>query len=341
MPLSNTDNIKVLFLPLTSLQYASSRHRVFNYADKLPYYGINVKILHPSAYKFSAKAIYIFRLFFNLWWADVVVIQKKLFRLPLYLLIRLFNNRIVFDFDDAIYSEGDHVKKMLNRVLKSSRHVIVGNRQLENYVRKFMTRITCIATPIDLQVFTPVTKEHSDTSVVTIGWMGLGGNQYHVELLEPVFERLYQCKGNGVQLMVISNHNFHFRNCKLPVVNIEWSLSSELESLRSIDIGIMPLTDDEFSRGKCAFKALQYMSLSIATVASPVGMNCDVIQHGKNGLLADTEEEWFKALSDLIENPELRKKLGMEARKTVEQEYCYEVTTPRLAKALRQAASLE
>jgi glycosyltransferase involved in cell wall biosynthesis len=341
MSLTNTDTIKVLFLPLTSLQYASSRYRVYNYADRLPSYGIKVRILHPSAYTFIAKAIYIFQLLFNLFWADVVFIQKKLFRTPLYLLIRLLNNRIVFDFDDAIYSEGDQVRKMLNRVLKSSRHVIVGNRQLENYVREFMTRITCIATPIDLQVFTRVPKEHSDRNVVTIGWMGLGGNQYHVALLEPVFERIYRYKGNGVQLMVISNHNFRFQNCQLPVVNIEWSLSSELESLRSIDIGIMPLTNDEFSRGKCSLKALQYMSLCVATVASPVGMNCDVIHHGENGLLAETEEEWFNALWSLIENSALRKKLGIEARRTVEQEYCYEVTTPQLAKALRQAASLE
>jgi glycosyltransferase involved in cell wall biosynthesis len=298
-------------------------------------------ILHPTAYRLTAKIIYILNLLFNLWRADVVVIQKKLFRTPLYLLIRLINHKIVYDFDDAIYTESDQIKRMLNRVLKSCDHVIVGNRHLESYVQGYMRRITCIPTPVDTHAFTPVDKENLNSDVVTIGWMGLGGNQYHVGLLEPVFDRIYRSKGNSVKLTIISNHKFRFRTCKLPIVNIEWTLSSELESLRSLDIGIMPLTDDELSRGKCAFKALQYMSISVATVASPVGMNCDVIQHGENGLLAETEDEWFSALSALIEDRELRTKLGREGRRTVEEGYSYEVTTPKLAQVLRQVASLQ
>ena len=338
MSLPRTDRLNVLFLPLYSIQGASSRYRVYYYADKLLSYGINARILHPSAYNLSAKMIYVLRLPVALWWADVVVIQKKLFRTPLYILIRLLNSRTIFDFDDAIYMD-DTVKDMLHRVLMSSRHIIVGNQQLESYARRFTDQVTRIATPVDAQVFTPVRREHSGNSVVTIGWIGAGWNQFHLENFEPVFERLSQCKGNTVQLKVISDRTFRFRYCQLPVVNVAWSLSTELEALRSVDIGIMPLTDDEFTRGKCAFKALQCMSLGIATVASPVGMNCEVIDHGVNGMLAATEEEWINVLQALIENAAFREKLGQEARRTVELKYTYEVTTPKLAAVLRRVAS--
>ncbi|MDD5169198.1 MAG: glycosyltransferase family 4 protein [Syntrophales bacterium] len=327
-------NVNVLFLPLYSMQGASSRYRVYNYADKLPSYGIKSKIMHPRNYTFLSKALYILSLPKALLWADVVVIQKKLFRGPIYKLIRTFNKTTIFDFDDALYVD-ESIINALSHVLRTSRHVIVGNRELENYARRFTDQVTRIPTPVDVKIFKPATRRLSSSNILTIGWIGAGGNQPYIQSLESVFERLYQYKGQSIQLKVISDRFFQFPKCRIPVINIPWSLTTELEELQSIDIGIMPLIDDELSRGKCAFKALQYMSVGVPTVASPVGMNCEVIRHKQNGLLASSEEEWTNTLLFLIENVETREHLGIEARKTVEQEYSYETTTPLLASILK------
>ena len=333
-------HLNVLFLPLHSIQWASSRYRVYYYADKLRPYGITARILHPRTYTIRAKVAYVVRLLVALLWADVVVIQKKLFRRPLYRLIRLLNAVTIFDFDDAIYVYDD-VKDQLPDVLRFSRHVIVGNRCLEGYARQFANDVTRIPSPVDCELFKPETTRKSDDGTVTIGWIGLGGNQVYLDQLEPVFARLFQLKGRSVQLKVISDRAFRFTSCRLPVINVTWSLATEVEELRTVDIGIMPLTDDEISRGKCAFKALQYMSLGIATVVSPVGMNREIIQHGVSGMLATSEEEWVNGLLRLIDTPSLRERLGQEARKTVEQEYSYGVTVPQLASVLKRVAAQE
>lgn len=336
--LSNTGrHLNVLFLPLHSIQWASSRYRVYNYADRLRPYGITVRILHPRAYTVLAKTVYVLRLLVSLLWADVVVIQKKLFRRPLYRLIQSLNAATIFDFDDAIYVYDD-VKDHLPDVLRSCRHVIVGNKCLEKYARRFSPSVTRIPSPVDCELFSPETVQRSDKGLVTIGWIGQGGNQIYLEQLEPVFHRLFQLKGSSVRLKIISNREFRFTVCPMAVINVPWRLATEVEELRTIDIGVMPLSDDELSRGKCAFKALQYMSLGIATVVSPIGMNQEIIQHGVSGLLASSEEEWVEALLRLIDDRTFRERLGREARKTVEQGYSYGVTVPQLASVLKQVA---
>lgn len=333
-------HLNVLFLPLHSIQWASSRYRVYYYADRLQPYGITTRILHPRAYTVGAKLWYVVRLVMSLFWADVVVIQKKLFRRPLDWLIRLLHGATIFDFDDAIYVYDD-VKDRLPDVLRASCHVIVGNAHLENYARRFSSRVTRIPSPVDCELFRPCTVRRSRGRTVTIGWIGQGGNQIYLEQLEPVFRRLFQQKGTSVQLKVISNQNFKFRDCRMTVLNVPWVLTTEVEELQSVDIGIMPLSDDEVSRGKCAFKALQYMSLGIATVVSPVGMNREIIQHGLSGMLATSEEQWVEALLRLIDDPSFCQQLGTEARKTVEREYSYGVTAQQLASVLKRVGTEE
>lgn len=331
-------HLNVLFLPLHSIQWASSRYRVYYYANRLEPYGITTRILHPSAYTAGAKLWYVMRLVMSLFWADVVVIQKKLFRRPLDWLIRLLHGATIFDFDDAIYIYDD-VKNRLPDVLRTSRHVIVGNAHLETYARRFSSRVTRIPSPVDCELFRPCAVRQSGEGTVTVGWIGQGGNQIYLEQLEPVFRRLFQQKGVLVQLKVISNQNFQFKDCRMTVLNVPWALTTEVEELRSVDIGIMPLSDDEVSRGKCAFKALQYMSLGIATVVSPVGMNREIIQHGLSGMWATSEEQWVEALLCLIDAPLFRQTLGAEARKTVEQGYSYGVTVQQLASVLKRVGT--
>jgi glycosyltransferase involved in cell wall biosynthesis len=152
---------------------------------------------------------------------------------------------------------------------------------------------------------------------IVLGWMGSSTSQTHLEAFAPVLQALTSRR--GVVLRVCSN-----REPSLPGVPFEWqpwSADVELAELGRFDIGIMPVPDDAFSRGKCALKALQYMAMGVATVCSPVGANRELIRHGENGLLATTAEEWLAAVASLIDDPGLRLRLGRAGRQTVESGY--------------------
>ena len=123
------------------------------------------------------------------------------------------------------------------------------------------------------------------------------------------------------------------------VINKRWSLEEEFDDLSYIDIGIMPIGSDDWSRGKCSFKILQYMSMGIPVVASPVGMNKKVITHGANGYLAETEKEWIIYLSKLIDDHNVRKSLGYSGKQLVISKYTYEATTPLLINVITQSAT--
>jgi glycosyltransferase involved in cell wall biosynthesis len=122
----------------------------------------------------------------------------------------------------------------------------------------------------------------------------------------------------------------------VPIEIVNWSEASETAQLHGFDIGIMPLTDDPWARGKCGFKLIQYMACGLPVVASPVGVNCQIVEHGGNGYLAGTEAEWVSALTTLLDDAALRERLGRAGRLKVEQRYCLQKTGPELA-ALLQA----
>ena len=119
-----------------------------------------------------------------------------------------------------------------------------------------------------------------------------------------------------------------------------WTLERELEDLHGFDIGIMPMPDTEWTRGKCGFKALLYMACGVPPVCSPVGMTTDIVQDGQNGLLATTTEEWIEKLSLLVENPELRRRMGEAGRATVEDRYSLTTHAPRFLETLQRTAEL-
>jgi glycosyltransferase involved in cell wall biosynthesis len=166
---------------------------------------------------------------------------------------------------------------------------------------------------------------------VTIGWLGTSKNLYYLNGLTGAMKELMS-RYPHARFSVISNGKF--QPAGIDVENLSWSLEAEGGWLRSIDVGIMPLEHDDWSKGKCAFKLLQYMAAGLPTVSSPVGMNAEVIQDGVNGLLADSEMEWAEKLSALIEAPQLREDLGNAGRCTVEEKYSLGVCLKRLERIL-------
>lgn len=231
----------------------------------------------------------------------------------------------VFDFDDAIWnldvSEGNRKLAWLKNPAKTSQiitqvnHVIAGNKYLSDYAKQFNANVTIIPTTLDTNYHRPSELLKVKKEVVCIGWTGSLTTVKHFRLAESVLKRIKQKYKDRVTFKVIGDGNYS--NEELDIFGVPWSLSREIQDLQDIDIGIMPLPDDEWAKGKCGFKGLCYMSMNVPAIMSPVGINTDIINHGENGFLADTEEEWFEFLCYLLDNPHERERMGANARNTV------------------------
>ena len=243
---------------------------------------------------------------------------------------KIFRKKIIFDFDDAIWiKDVSAVNKSLSwlkfpnkteKIISYSTTIIVGNNYLANYALKFNKQVHIIPTTIYVNYHYPH-KILKKNEKIRIGWTGTMTTNNHLKLLFPVFSELKK-KYSNIEFVMISNAPIE--GVQLEITYITWDKAQEIKDLSSFDIGIMPLPDDEWAKGKCGFKGLQYMALEIPTIMSPVGVNSEIIQDGENGFLAKNEQEWFDKLSLLIESKELRDKLGKEGRKTVIERYSIE-----------------
>jgi glycosyltransferase involved in cell wall biosynthesis len=242
------------------------------------------------------------------------------------------NVPIVFDFDDAIFesyiSPSNGRLSLLKCAGKTSTicrlasHVMAGNPYLAEYAGRFNSRVTVVPTTIDTDVYRPMPKTTSARCV--IGWTGSHSTVQHLRTIEPALRRL--ASTHDFTLRVIGASDYSLGGVRVEAM--PWRAASEVDDLRPIDIGIMPLPDDRWSRGKCGLKALQYMALGTPAVCSPVGVNAQIIRDGENGRLASTEDEWTAQLQELIESPGLRTRLGLEARRTVCERYSASAQIP-------------
>ena len=250
---------------------------------------------------------------------------------------------MILDFDDSIWlkdvSKGNRKFAFLKRPGKTSRiiqladSVIVGNEYLANYSRKFNPRVFVIPTTIDTSYYVPLSDRCIDRKPVCIGWTGSSTTLKHFALAIPVFKHLKRKYGESVNFLMISDEFYQEEVDGLE--KLRWVREREVSDLQKIDIGIMPLPDDDWSKGKCGFKGLQYMALEIPTVMSPVGVNADIVQDGENGFLADGHDEWVEKLSWLIESREMREKLGKAGRKTVVEHYSVEANKHKWLEAFQ------
>jgi glycosyltransferase involved in cell wall biosynthesis len=200
--------------------------------------------------------------------------------------------------------------------MKWAGQISAGNQFLADYARQFNTSVKIIPTTIDTENYHTGTTEYYPENIV-VGWTGTHTTMRYLDALLPVFEEL-NAKFQYI-IRVISNEKPAFDLPNLEFV--KWKKETEIEDLKSFSIGIMPLVKDQWSEGKCGFKGLQYMSLGIPTIMSPVGVNTDIIDHGTNGIIASTDEEWKQALEMLILNAELRKQLGKNGKQTIFDRY--------------------
>lgn len=256
---------------------------------------------------------------------------------------------VIFDFDDAIWlpnvSAANRWIARLKRsektseILAGSRIVLAGNEYLASFARRFAKDVRVLPTVIDTDWYrcsqAALDVVQAGRRPVMIGWTGSPTTAPYLELVEPVLARLQAEHAVGIRIIGAPD----YRPSRFAAEIIPWTSSREVEDLCPIDIGIMPLPDNEWTRGKCGGKLLQYMGLGKAAVASPVGVNKTIVQHGRNGLLAEGATAWYEALSRLIHDPDLRASLGAAARATVEEEYSVSATYPRFRQAVEDALS--
>ena len=165
-----------------------------------------------------------------------------------------------------------------------------------------------------------------------MGWIGTKGNLKYLRKLESVFEALRQ-RFPRIKLKIVSND--FYDSPHLPIIKKPWRLEDENDDLVSFDIGLMPLDDDLWSRGKCGLKIIQYLSVGVPVVCTPVGINSDIVKDGENGFWATNHQEWVDRLSNLIQDPGLRLQMGLKGRETVEREYSLKVTSEKFFRVLQ------
>lgn len=270
---------------------------------------------------------------------DVVVLQKKLLPTIFVKLLRLANPKLIFDIDDAVmFHELERGQALTGKyfqrfaaVAAASRRIVTGNRYLAEFARAARTgqdaEVVVLPTPIDTRSLTPRPAPGVSGGVV-IGWIGTKGNLRQLMPLMPALRKL-QAELPETRLRLVTDGVID-----VPGVAVEtkaWSAAAETADLHGFDIGIMPLEDNLWNRGKGGFKLLQYMAAGLPAIASPVGINADIVAHGKNGFLACDPDEWAACLLKLARDAALRRSIGQAARQTVEREYSLEVYLERYA----------
>lgn len=262
---------------------------------------------------------------------DIVFLQREAFMTGSVYFEKQFARskaKLVFDFDDSIWqldtSEANKKWEWLKSAKKTSEIISIsdlifaGNNYLADYAKQFNKNVKTIPTTIDTDFFKRK-NEYKNNEKICIGWSGSHTTIKHFEEAVPFLKKIKEKYGDKVFFKVMGDELYH--NKELNIKGIPWSSETERSILESFDIGIMPLPDDQWVKGKCGLKGLSYMAFEVPTIMSSVGVNTEIINDGINGFLAGTEEEWFNKLSQLIESVELRKQLGIQGRKTVEERY--------------------
>jgi glycosyltransferase involved in cell wall biosynthesis len=284
---------------------------------------------------------------------DLILIYREVFPIGPAIIERFLTQAnhppVVFDFDDAIFlprtrasvSDANRLIGMLKQpnkvstIVRRSRHVIVGNEYLADYARRYNRAVTMIPTCVDTSRFVPAARRSDNGSTrpqPIVGWIGSPTTSAYIHSLAPILQRV--CQQHPFTLR-LSGTGEPIEIKGVPTENVPWSLEREVALFNGCDIGVYPLADDEWSKGKCGFKAIEFMACGVPVVAAAVGVNREIIQDGVNGFLASTEDEWVEKLGRLLTDPAVRGRFGEAGRRTVEERYSLRVNAPRLAATLR------
>jgi glycosyltransferase involved in cell wall biosynthesis len=271
---------------------------------------------------------------------DILFIQRKRFSVFWLKYIRKNARNIVYDFDDSVmHRSSKHLRhesktrvKMFKNMVNASDHVIAGNEYLQQNTIPYTQNVTIIPSPIDISLYPQKTySEKSDN--ITLGWVGAHGSIHYLKKMKPIFETLGK-KNDKLRLKIVCDTFFDCEN--MVVDKKQWSEKDEVADIQSFDIGLMPLMDDPWSHGKCGLKILQCLATGVPVVCSPAGINKEIVEDGVHGFWANSQEEWIEKLEILINDHDLRRKMGMAGRERVIEHYSLKANAPRILKIFEQ-----
>ncbi len=361
---------RILFLAIHPKEVASTRYRVLAYFPRLKQEGFEPVFVSfftsdslaglAISGRWGHKARNLWQGFWRFYQAlnqgsyCAIFIHRELFPFNFRLGTRLLCRKIkqlglpvIYDLDDAVYlrhRQGRGIfslfenPKSIHDLFRMSRLVIAGNQQLAAYAKRFCPRVEVLPTPVDTTQFAPRKQDAAQEEPLTIGWIGSPSTAKYLDELQPVFRSLQQEHAFRVKI-VGAGRRLSFD--PVPVECRPWRLETESEEFGSCDIGVYPLWNDPWAQGKCGFKALEFMACGVPVVASAVGINREIVQDGANGFLIVKPEEWVFRLSQLLQDAQLRRRLGQAGRETVEKRYSLKCAGSRLVQWINEAASKE
>lgn len=351
--------MRLLILPRYDALGASSRLRMLQFVPALQSEGFDVDVApllddgyvsdlyagSVSGWKVARAYLRRMRLLWKFKKYDVVWVEKELFPwLPAWFEARWFSNNVavVADYDDALFHRYDQhriglVRWLLGRkidsVMRRADVVTAGNNYLAARANDAGARhVEWLPTVVDLDRYTtPKPKVKKD--VVVIGWIGSPATAHYLLQLTPVLVEL--AKNQAIRCVAIGARSDQVKGT--PFEALPWSENEEVAELSGLDVGIMPLLDEPWERGKCGYKLIQYMACGLPVVASPVGVNVDIVRQGETGELASSIADWASSLARLVGDADLRQQMGAAGRRRVEETFSLQVQFARLAGILRDA----
>lgn len=326
-----------------SANLASTRIRMANLIEPLSYHGVHAELhILPKSLR---KRIKLFRKSSAF---DIVVLQKKLLSPLVFFFLRQASKRLVYDFDDAVFFRDAFGSKVdapewfsksrwrrFRHTVREADLVLAGNKYLESYARKYHTNVTILPSSVTLSKL-PIRSNFPENSKPVVGWLGSRTTMKYILSIESILARVAAV--HPFELRIISD-----TPCSMATLtchHIPWSLEQQDLEIAHFDIGLMPLSDDPWTNGKCAYKLLQYMAAEVPFVASAVGMNVEVANGNTTGFAVRSEWEFAEKLLKLLEDKALRRQMGKAGRAFVEKHYTVEVIADKLAVLLKNLVSL-
>lgn len=266
--------------------------------------------------------------------ADIVIVLRKTFPAPLLWLLRRASRRLVFDFDDAIFcnSDGTASRTRMRRfaaMLRACDQVFAGNAFLARQAAAYNPAVTLLPTCVDAARYRIAAQPPQDA--LELVWIGSRSTRKYLAQAMPWLAAAAQ-RVPRLRLKIVAD--FDLPGCGVATLPVAWRADSEARELASSHIGIAPLSDDDWSRGKCALKVLQYMAAGLPVVSSKAGANAEVLDEGVSGFLVSTPQEWAERIALLARDADLRRRMGEAGRRRVETDYSVEAAFGRLRAAV-------